>query len=152
MCAAMEARMGLMSVQLAAKEVKKKLLDSGANISIVSNLSHSDSNTFPTFLRADKPSVVETANISTMTIQGQGQFIGLNSVLCESANNSLLSASQFTRENDTIVIISEKDAVGVKLDSTVTSLLNDIKNTISIKINYYWLLPSIMITYMNSVM
>ena len=60
--------------QLKAEKVKKKLLDSGANISIVSSLSHLDTNTFPTFLRADKPSVVETANNSTMDIQGRGQF------------------------------------------------------------------------------
>ena len=53
---------------------KRKILDSGANISIVSSLSHLDSNTFPTFLRADKPFVVQIANNSTMENQGRGQF------------------------------------------------------------------------------
>ena len=80
MLIAMQAQMDMLSAQIAAKEVKKKLLDSGANISIVSSLLHLDSNTFPTFLRADKPSVVETANNSTMDIQGRGQFEGVNSV------------------------------------------------------------------------
>ena len=57
---------------IAKSEVKKKLLDSGANITIISSLSHLDSNTLPTYLRAEKPSVVQTANKSTMDIQGRG--------------------------------------------------------------------------------
>ena len=56
------------SAQLAlgnAEISKKMLLDSGANISIVSSLSHLDPNTTPSFHRADKPSRnVETANNS----------------------------------------------------------------------------------------
>ena len=90
---ALKSQLAFYLAMQAQKKVKKKLLDSGANIIIVSSLSHLDSNTFPTFLRADKPSVVETANNSTMEIQGNGQFEGLNSVLCESASNSLLSTS-----------------------------------------------------------
>ena len=63
-----------------------------------------------------------------MDIQGQGKFEGVNGVLCESASNSLLSTSQYTREKDAVVIMSSTEAVGVKIDSTVTSLLNSIKN------------------------
>ena len=76
--------------QLRAEKVKKKLLNSGANISIVSSLLHLDTNTIPILLRADKPSVVVTANISTMEIQGQGKFEGVDCVLCDSASSSLL--------------------------------------------------------------
>ena len=84
--------------QLRAEKAGKYLLDSGANISIFSSLSHLDSNTIPTLLRADKPSVVETANNSTMEIQGQGKFKGLDCVLCDLANSSSLSTCQCTRE------------------------------------------------------
>ena len=64
-----------------------------------------DSTIIPTILRADKPSV-----------------------LCDSTSNSLLSASLFTREKNAVETISEKDDLGVELDGTVNSLLNDIKN------------------------
>ena len=39
-----------------------------------------------------------------------------------------MSTSQYTRGKDAVVIMSSTDAVGVKIDSTVTSLLNAIKN------------------------
>ena len=80
--AALEAKMDMIFAHMIAKVEKKKLLDSGANISIVSSLSHLDTNTFPTCLRAEKPSVVQTANNSTMAIHGRGQFQGVNGVLC----------------------------------------------------------------------
>ena len=81
--------------------------------------------------------MVQTANNSTMGIQGRGHFEGVNSVLCESASNSLLSISQYTREKGAVVIMSSTEAVGVKIDSTVTSLPNFIKNHFLIKIKYY---------------
>ena len=60
---------------------KKKLLDLGANITIVSSLTHLDPNTTPLFHSADKPlRNVETANNSKMPIQGQGKFEGVNGV------------------------------------------------------------------------
>ena len=64
---------------------------------------------------------MENANNSTMKIQGEEKFEGLDSVLCESAGMSLFSSSQFTREKDAAVIIS-------KMIMLVNSLLNDIKN------------------------
>ena len=54
--------------QLRAEKVKKKLLDSGANNSFVSSLSHLDPYKIPTILRADTPSIVGTANNSTIEI------------------------------------------------------------------------------------
>ena len=72
---ALQAQLATTQAQLAAYhdgQVKKRLLDSDANISILSTPSHMDPNTFPIMLRADKPSVVETANNSTMAIQGRG--------------------------------------------------------------------------------
>ena len=92
---------------------KMAALKEAKNISIVSSLSHLDTNTFPTYLRAEKPSVVQTANIS---------------VLCESASNSLLSNSQYTREKVAVVIMSSTEAIGVKIDGTVSSYVNSIKN------------------------
>ena len=63
-----------------------------------------------------------------MEIQRRGKFEGLDRVLCDSASSSLLSTSQYTRQKDAVVIISSTEAVGVKLDNTVTSYLNSIKN------------------------
>jgi hypothetical protein len=80
-------------------------LDSGANVSILSNLSHLDPNSIPKIRRADKPSGVETANNSTMEIAGEGQFEGLDSVICPNASHNLLSISQYTQETtDTKVL------------------------------------------------
>ena len=45
-------------------------------------------------------------------------------MLCDSATNSLLSASQFTREKNAVVILSEKEAIGLEIDGTASSLLN----------------------------
>ena len=55
-----------------AKKViqKKKLPDSGANISIISDISHLEPNT--SFCRAEEPHGVETANQSVMAISGSG--------------------------------------------------------------------------------
>ena len=68
---------------------------------------------------ADKHSVVETANNSTMAIRGQVKFEGLDSILCDSASNSLLSTSQITLEKNALVIISAKDAIGIEKKDTL---------------------------------
>ena len=63
---------------------QKKLLDSGANISIVSSLSHLDPDTTPSFHRVDKPfNSVETANNSTMKIDEVGKFKNMDSAICQ---------------------------------------------------------------------
>ena len=49
-------------------------------------------------------------------------------MLCDSATNSLLSASQLTREKNAVVIITEKDAIGLEVDETVNFLLNATRN------------------------
>ena len=51
---------------------KKILLDSGANVSVISNPSHVDHNTIPSCRRADKSSGVETADKTVMPIAGDG--------------------------------------------------------------------------------
>ena len=66
--AALEAKMSMMFEHMIAKVEKEKSLDSGVNISFVSSLLHLHSNTFLKYLRAEKPSVVETANNSRMKI------------------------------------------------------------------------------------
>ena len=63
-------------------QMDSKLLDLDANISFASRLLYLDSN---------------TANNPTMHIQGKEKFEGLDSVLCISASNTLLSSSQVTR-------------------------------------------------------
>ena len=49
-------------------------------------------------------------------------------MLCDSATNSLLETTQFTREKNSVVNISEKDAIGMGVAGTVNSLLNAAKN------------------------
>ena len=66
---------------------KKKLLDSGASTSIISDLSHLDPNT--SFGRAEEPCGVETTNQSVMALSGSG----LEGVFCDGATCRLISVS-----------------------------------------------------------
>ena len=68
-----------MMVDLIANKVKrkKKLLHSGANISIISDISHLDHNA--SFCRAE----------SVMAISGSGTFCGMEGALCvDAASNN----------------------------------------------------------------
>ena len=71
---------------------KKKLLDSGANISIISDISHFDPNT--SFCRAEEPRGVDTANQSGMAIFGSESICGMEGALCDKAASSLISVSR----------------------------------------------------------
>ena len=48
-------------------------------------------------------------------------------MLSDSATNSLSSASQFTREKNAAIILSEKEAIGLEVNGAVNSLLNAAK-------------------------
>ena len=85
---------------------KKQYIDSGANISIVSHMSHLDSNTTPSFRRVDKPF-------------GEEKFKKLDCVFCSDAAASLLSVSQFTKSNNAAIVFTKTDAFGVRCDDYV---------------------------------
>ena len=111
--------------QLKALNVKKKvLLDSGANHSVISHMSHVDTKTIPC-RRADKSSGVETADGTVMPISGDGIIQGCDGVFCENASHSLVSQSQWAATNDGIVIADATHAFGVSSSHVV---LNDIIN------------------------
>ena len=73
---------------------------------------------------------METVNNSKVAIQRQGKFNGLNSVLRDSDTNSLISASQLTREKNAVVIITVKDKK-IPLDWKLMKII------LSKKINHY---------------
>ena len=67
----------LLRLKIAKLEMLEKriLLDSGANISVISDLSHVDLHTIPSCRRADKPTGVETADRTIMPIAGDGVIL-----------------------------------------------------------------------------
>ena len=119
------AAVAMLSAQVASlsenKVRKKQYIDSGANISIVSHMSHLDSNTTPSFRRVDKPFGVETASNGIMKIDGEGKFKNLDSAFCGDAAASLLSVSQFTKSNNVAIVFTGTDAFGVRCDDYVNS-------------------------------
>ena len=116
----------LMADLIAKVKRKKKLLDSGANISIISDTSHLDPNT--TFCRAEEPRGVETANQSVMAISGSGTICGLEGALCDDAASSLISVSQLCKAKKAAVILDSCGAVAVTLDDEGIATLNEFKN------------------------
>ena len=72
---------------------KEKLLDSGVNISIISDISHLDSNT--SLCRAQEPRDVETANQSVM-VEWKERYVN--------AASSLVSVSLLCKARKTAVI------------------------------------------------
>ena len=66
-----------------ALNVKKlTILDSGANISIISDITHLDTNTVPLCRRAEDAPGVETASGGAMAISGRGVIVGLEGPIC----------------------------------------------------------------------
>ena len=79
-----------------ALNVKNKLqiLDSGANTTIIADITHVDTNTVPKCRRAEDVAGVETASGVVMPINGRGIVLGLEGPICEDATTTLLSVSQ----------------------------------------------------------
>ena len=63
--------------RLNVKLQKVKLLDFGANISIISDITHVDTNTVPFCRRAEDAVEVETVSGAMMPISGCGTIIGV---------------------------------------------------------------------------
>ena len=130
------ASLATMMADLIAKVIikrKKKILDSGANMSIISDFSHLDLNT--PFCRAEEPRGMETANQSVMAISGSGTISGLDGVLCEGAICSLISVPQMCKSKS--VIFEVCGAVAVTLDNEGISTLSGFKNNCLQKINFF---------------
>ena len=128
-CVAMEA-MSVENVQLKeALNVKNKLkiLDSGANTSIIADITHVDTNTVPFCCRAEDGAGVETASGAVMPITSRGVICGLEGPICPSATTSLLSVPQLRTEGSAIAIMDSEGAIAVKRDVVNTRLINQIK-------------------------
>ena len=106
---------------------KQQILDSGASMSLISDLSHLDPNT--SFCRAEEPRGMETANQSVMAISGSGTISGLDGVDCEGAMCSLITVPQMCKSNSVAEIFDACGAVAVKLDNEGISTLNGFKET-----------------------
>ena len=98
------ASLATMKAALIAKVMrkKKKILDSGANMSIIFDLSHLDSNT--PLCRAEEPGGVEMTNQSVMAISGSSSISGLEGAFCDGATRSLISVSQLCKDKNAAVI------------------------------------------------
>ena len=68
-----------------AEEIKKVSLDSGANVSMIADIRHVDTNTTPLFNRGEEPHGVETANQGVMPVDGHDQIAGVGAVICSGA-------------------------------------------------------------------
>ena len=77
---------------------KLKILDSGANTSIIADITHVDTNTVPFCCRAEDGAGVETASGAVMPITSRGVICGLEGPICPSATTSLLSVPQLVRK------------------------------------------------------
>ena len=88
------ASLAAMMADLTAKVIikrKKTILDSGANISIISDFSHLDPNT--PYCTAEEPRGVETANQSVIAISGSGTFLRTRIFLTRQKDELLLKES-----------------------------------------------------------
>ena len=107
----------LEQLRAALKEVNRKkriFLDSGANTSIISDLSHTDPHSSTSLCRAEEPRGVETANGSIMPIVGMGQIAGVTGVICPESSFSLVSVPQVARECDATFLINENEVFACK--------------------------------------
>ena len=106
---------------------KLKILDSGANTCIISDVTHVDTNTVPFCRRAEDGAGVETASGAVMPITSRGVICGLEGPICPSATTSLVSAQQLCTEGNAFVIMDSVGAIAVKKDVENTRLINLIK-------------------------
>ena len=111
-----------------ALNVKKAtILDSGANVCIISDITHLDTNTVPLCRRAEDAAGVETASGVAMPISGRGLLVGLEGPLCLDATTTLLSVPQLCKEREAIVIMDAVGAIAVESDAFNKSHVNCIK-------------------------
>ena len=106
---------------------KRKFVDSGANVSILSDHTHMDTNSIPLCRRAEDAQGVVTAAGVPMEITGSANFEGVVSKICPESTSSLLSVSQWSTVNDGAMIFDARGAFGVRNDDVVRPLLKFIK-------------------------
>ena len=73
---------------------KKIYLDSAANTHVISDLTHVDPHTSPSFGRSEEYSGVETASQEVLAVEGLGKIMGMNGVICTGAGASLVSVGK----------------------------------------------------------
>ena len=110
-------------------KVKKPIiLDSGANVSVISDFTHVDTNTVPLCRRAEDASGVETADGNVMPIEGRGIIVGVEGKICTGASFTLLSVPQVCQELGASVVFNSSGAVAYKNDSFSDDVFNGLKN------------------------
>ena len=109
----------------AVKVKKKRLLDSGANITVISTLDHSDTSSFASSLRIHDlaPEAVETADGGQMLVTGASTMLDIPALLCPTATNRLLSVSQFWSLKNAMVLFSSKGAIVIAIDPVLDRIL-----------------------------
>ena len=107
---------------------KRKFLDTGANVSILSDITHKDINSIALCRRAEDAQGVATASGVPMEIMGSANFEGVVSKICTEANHSLLSVSQYNKVKNAVMIFDEYGAWGVRNSDVVKALLKEIKD------------------------
>ena len=118
-----------------AKEVKlqqKKIyLDSAANHSVISHLTHLDPHTSPSFDRNEEYSGVETASQQVLAVEGQGRIMGVNGVLCSGAGASLVSLGQVLDMHDASCLVTSSKATVFANSPRSDVLVNDFNDLIT---------------------
>ena len=106
-----DARIAELEAQLKVKHKKSIILDSGANITVISDITHVDNNTVPSCRRAEDAAGVETADGAIMPITGNGVVVGLEGPICDGASTTLVSVSQFCQERNAMLCFNSTSAV-----------------------------------------
>ena len=128
---ALKAALAAMTVErdeaLNVKLQKLKILDSGANISIISDITHVDTNTVPFCRRAEDAAGVETASGAMMPISGCGTIVGVEGKICEEASFTMISVPQVCVDRDACMFFDSVGAIAVVNDGYVQDQCNSIK-------------------------
>ena len=95
------------------EKVKPTIIDSGANVSVISDVTHVDTNTVPLCRRAEDATGVVTASGEELDISGRGIIVGVEGAICLGATASLVSASQVCKERGAYVIMDSCGAIAV---------------------------------------
>ena len=91
----------------------KNCIYSGANVSIISDITHINTNTNPLCRRAEDVAGMLTGSDMPMKITGSGSFAGVDGKICTDSNYSLLPVSQWNKSNNCVTIFDEFGACGV---------------------------------------
>ena len=114
------------------KRYKKKIyLDSAANTHVISDLTHVDPHTSPSFGRSEEYSGVETASQEVLAVEGLGQIMGMNGVICTGAGASLVSIGKACDELTANCLVTSSEAIVYANSPASDVLFNNLKNHIT---------------------